>query len=377
MNENVQTIKAFKGVNNVTDSHRLSQEWLIDAVNVNVTNTNGIVRRGSATSALATTVDGSYESEDGRVFIVSSGALRRVMPDLTTRTLTTGLTSDGYYWAEINNQIYFGNGTSYGIIERDDSVSPLLWDIPTAPTLRPHNGSMEAGMYRCCVTYVMPDGRETGPSEPTELVLGGSNGLLIEDIPQVAGWGTNVYITPVNSTVFMLAGYTTQTAMDWNIDMTILDEPIETMDDYPIRGTRLTVWQGQLFTAEQEGSTSTIWASEALQPHLFPRGDSHLTVPGEVTLMCAGSEGLIIGTRERIYAWNGETLIVLAEYGAPSSEADTDSSGTAYFMTNKGLCKAFPFQNLTEQYHQFTLWDGLRVSVLEDRDELRVIITGG
>ena len=376
--DGVRTVSGVSGVDNVTDPYRLNHDWLTEATNVDITNTGGITRRGSATRVLATSISDSYESEDGRLFIVSAGVLKRVMPDLTLRTLTTGLsTAAKYYWAEVNNQVFYGNSTSYGIIDRHDVVMPLVWGVPDSPTLTAHGGSLDAGTYRCCVTHVMPDGRETGASDPTEIELDGTSGLLIVMTAPPQGWSSNVYLTSADSTVFMLAGNTELTEFNWNLDPNVLDEPLETMDDYPIRGTRLTYWQGQLLTAEYDGSTSTVWASEPLQPHLFPVGDNHVTVAGEITLLCAGSEAVIIATREKIYQWNGETLGVLAEYGAPSGEADVDENGVTYFMTDRGVCRAFPFQNLTDGRYSFTLWEGLKVNVLEKRDELRLIITGG
>lgn len=370
-------VRSVNGINNVTDPYRLGHDWLKAAVNVDITNTGAIVRRGEAVQALTTQIDSVFKTGDGRVFIMAAGTLKRIMPDLTVRTLASGYTEGDYSWGELNNQVYFGDGVSYGMIGRDDSVSDLAWEIPLSPTLSTHGGNLPAGTYRCCCTFVMPDGRETGASEETEIELDGTTGLLISDIPQESGWATNVYLTAANSTVFMLAVYTSSTVIDWNLDPSFLNEPLETQEDYPIRGENLTFWKGQLFTTELGDGVTTIWASEPLQPHLFPLGDSHLSLPGEVTVLGDAGEALLVCTREKTYRYDGETVTEVADYGAPKGTPGKGSDGLLYFMTNEGLCRAFPFENLTKGVYSFTLAEGLRTNVLEHRDELRIITTGG
>ena len=92
-----------------------------------------------------------------------------------------------------------------------------------------------------------------------------------------------------------------------------------------------------------------IWFSQAQGYHLFNLNTDYFVVPGEVTQLHGSGNGLVIATQTRIYLYNDDQLLQLAEYGAvPGQHADLGRDGKTYFWTKRGLCRVTPFENLTE-----------------------------
>ena len=94
---------------------------------------------------------------------------------------------------------------------------------------------------------------------------------------------------------------------------------------------------------------TVVWFSAEFSYHLFNLNSDYIVVPGEVTQMHGAAVGLIITTQTRIFAYNDDKLTQLAEYGAvPGQHADVAADGKIYFWSKRGLCRALPFENVTE-----------------------------
>ena len=95
---------------------------------------------------------------------------------------------------------------------------------------------------------------------------------------------------------------------------------------------------------------SVVWISLPLQYHLFNKAEDFFTVIGEVVLMLPTEKGLLVGTDNQIYGWDGTTLTEIVQYGVvPGSCGDVTPDSTAYFWTLRGVAKAFPYELITEQ----------------------------
>lgn len=112
-------LNAFKGLNNVTDPLRAGLGWLAVADNVVVTDTGGLAKRSGYTKVATGSFSGAYCTKDfRRMYLVDGGVLR-------TREgaeLKTGLSNAPMYWTEVNNEVYFNNGTDSGVIAADNAV---------------------------------------------------------------------------------------------------------------------------------------------------------------------------------------------------------------------------------------------------------------
>ena len=109
-------------------------------------------------------------------------------------------------------------------------------------------------------------------------------------------------------------------------------------------------WRGRAYAAQYDpvSDQSVVWYSQPLGYHLFSFDSDFFMVPGNVVMLTAVDEALIVGTTQRIYAYSGDKLDQLAPYGTvPGQHADRND-GSVYFWTTRGVCSALPFTNLTE-----------------------------
>ena len=178
-----------------------------------------------------------------------------------------------------------------------------------------------------------------------------SGGITITGIPQVAGYTTNIYTTEPDGTQFYYLASTkdvaysaTSLAMGPELTTQFLDEP-------PEDATYTAFFSGNSYLAEyvQELDQSVVWFSEDMGYHQFNLNSNYFVVPGEVTQMYGSSQGLLVATRNRTF-WYADKLEQLAEYGSvPGQHADLGPDGKVYFWSKQGLCRAAPFENMTEK----------------------------
>lgn len=343
----------FKGLNNVSDPLRVGFEWLTQADNVDVTDTGGLVERTGYALAMAASPNGAFSTFDfSRMYLVDGRALKAMTSPTTADTLRSGLAAAPMYFAEVNEQVYFNNGTDSGIIAPDNTL--LLWSWPRAdmPQLEAVTGNLPAGLYRVVCTFTLPDGRETGAGDAAEITLGEGSALQISGIPHQADCLTNVYIAPANSTVFQWAGAPRGAAMVWNTSPDALGVELlnPLLDPLPAGCDVIQAWGGRMYAAQylpQQGQ-SVIWFSQPLGFHLFDLTKDFIMVPGRVLTMAWHDDGLVIGTDKAIYAETVEKFVQLAPYGVvPGWCTARDENDDVYLWTTRGACRALPFKNLT------------------------------
>lgn len=114
-------IKAFKGLNNVTDPLRAGLGYLTLADNVVITETGSVTKRTGYSKVATGNFTGIYTTQDfQRMYLVDDGVLKTK----DGAVVTTGLTAATMYWTEANNEVYYNNGADSGVIAADNTVRP-------------------------------------------------------------------------------------------------------------------------------------------------------------------------------------------------------------------------------------------------------------
>lgn len=374
-------IKRFKGLNNTSDALRMGLGWLSTADNVNVTNTGALSKRAGYIQAKIGEFRSAFTTFDFNRFYAVVGL---TLTDYDGVVIDTLSVLDPMFWTEINDHVFFNNGTDSGVIHPDNSVLMWRWATPTAPTVAAVTGSLPAGTYQVRCTYLLDDGRETGTGDAAEITLTDGQALQISNIPIGLGTQTNVYIAPANSDVYQLYATTRATALTFNTSPDTLGRDLLNafLDPLPQDTSVTCAWKGRVYAAQympSEGQTA-IWFSEPLAFHLFNLNSNFILVPGQVHMLAAHDEALLIGTSDRVYAYRGDKLEQLAAYGVLPGWHDDRDDGTVYFWTTRGVCSALPFTNLTER--QVSVAPGVRAGGCLVRDGgqkryLAVIQQGG
>lgn len=345
----------FLGLNNVTDPLRAGFGFLTAADNIDITDTGALERREGYSQALAgAAITGAYGTRDfQRSYLVDSGELKSFDGSAAV-TLASGLSAAPLSWDEINGQVFYANGTDSGVITRDHQVLPLAWAAPSSPSLTAVTGSLPAGRYRATCTFTLSDGRETGASDTTEIDLADGQGIQIRDIPQESGCTTNVYVSAANSTVLHLLAENAGAGLNWDAgSINSLGRELVTNGAFPLPAGAniIAFWMGRLYASQhlQSEGSSVVWFSRPLAFHLFDLERDYVMVPGRVVLIAPAAGGLVIGTTERTYVYDANgALATVADYGCvPGASWAAESDGSVLFWSQRGLCRALPFANLT------------------------------
>jgi len=343
---NTPQINQFNGINNVTDPLRLGMGWLVDATNVNISDTGSIVKRDGYTLSRAGAFESAYSTLDfQRSYLATATGIQNFAGENIVALSSTA----PMFWCEINKQVFFNNGTDSGVIMPDDAVLPWAWTLPKTPALSAVTGNLPAGTYMVSCTSTLPDGRETGATEPVYITLTAGQALQISWLTQ----GCNVYIAPADSEVFQLYGKANYTALTFNSSPDTLGRDLLNafLDPLPPGTDVIQAWRGRVYASEPmlSNDQSVVWMTEALGFHLFNLNSGFFLVPGRVLAMAPTKDALIVATGERIYAYTGDRLDQLADYGVvPGKSWDTDGD-RLLMWTTRGLCSAMPFENLTEK----------------------------
>lgn len=350
--ENLTRLDVFKGLNNVEDPMRGGWGFQSVADNVNGTDSGGMeLREGYMSFAAGTAITGAYTTFDfSRMFIVDAGSLKRVYEDGTTQTLYSGIAGVPY-WTEVNDTVYLSCGEHKLQIELDNVVRQWGVPAPTGPDVIAVSGNLPDGVYQACLTYTDSYGREGGPGETVELLVL-TGGLAVMNIPQLPGYVAQLYVTEGDGTVFYLAAtlpiQTSHTIVNAVFGRELV---FGALDEPPSAGAHVAVFGASIYIAEYmaEAAQTIIWFSQPFGYHLFDLSKDYFIVPGEVTQLFGTDKMLLITTQTRVFIYDGARLQQLAEYGAVQGQhADPGTDEKVYFWTKRGLCRAMPFENITE-----------------------------
>lgn len=344
-------VTRFRGLNNVSDPMRLDAGWLTVARNVHVTDQDAIERREGYTLHAAGTITAAYGTRDfQRMFYVDGGSLK----DGSGRVLASGITASRMHWAEVNEQVYFNNGASSGVIAQDNQVLPWAWNVPASPTLAAVTGSLAPGQYRVVCTQVLPDGRETGTSDEVSITIAEGQALQVSALPSASGYTTRTYIAPANSQVFGLARVGSA-AFVWDHDPTALGVECSTygLDPLPAGATVVQIWNGRAWAAlfDQSTGATYLFRSRPLAFHLFDLEDYDV-LAGEVLMLAPHDQGLVVGTATSISVIDAAGAVTfVAGYGVvPGQPWAFDEDDSILIWSTRGVCRALPLKNLTEGY---------------------------
>lgn len=266
--------------------------WLVSATNVNITDTGALAKRDGYALTTAGNFSSMYSTEDfSRLYLVEDSNIKT----FDGTVIATLASTAAMHWAEVNDQVYFNNGTDSGVIQPDNEVLP--W-------------------------------------RDAEVSYG--------------------------------AGFKNDEGED-------IDVLFETL---PLGATVIQFWKGRMYAAQYfAGENQTvIWFSEPMGFHLFNLDSGFFMVPGEVTMLAPTDSALIVGTDAEIYAYNVESLTVLADYGVIPGQHWSADGNRILFWSARGLCAALPLTNLTEK--NVSVAPGVRAGgcVIRDGGQKRFLV---
>ncbi len=332
----------FQGLNNVRDPRRLKLSWLTTATNVDIDDDGYIVRRHGRTRVHSGTYRNAYAPYDGTyIYLASDTKLYMMGSNEGLEELSVSLDpSAPVRFAEVNREVYILNGANHWV-GRGSAIREWGQPVPSQPVVTARPGNAPAGEYQFAVSYIAPDGRESGLSTRVQAQASDSVQWRIE-VPQHSGYRTAVYMTPADDSVLYRIATTDGLLVDTEalgIDMSV---PAKTEFRYPPPpGSLLEFMRGRMLVGDYypEYHMSVIWQSDPLGFEHFQMDHAYIPVPGEIRAMVSGVSGLLIGTDTQVMLLSPDLqLTTQLDYGVPSgAAANIDDRGFAFMWTFRGL----------------------------------------
>ena len=338
-------VEGFKGLNNRLDPTRLGLEWQIQADNVVCDDAGYLVRRPGMQSLSNGLID-LYGRRDGRMLGVTTGdALVDISENGTQTLLFSGMEGGPFQWTELGYAVFAMSSTHAWAVYPNRLVT---WGIPLCPPPVVYSSGGEYTFRIACV-YVAADGRQGGTAELV-IVYGSETAGMIVTPPALTGYRTRTYASTPDGTELYLVNEGTAAFVLGEEPRGI---PLSTLHHYPPpTGEVISDFHNRLAVGvwEPELDRSVIYYSLIDNPHLFQLDRDFQIVSGRITLLASVPRAVIIGTDRAIYIDSiDEPIQRVADYGAAPGGLIQDEHGVVEFWTERGLCVARPFKNLTDE----------------------------
>jgi hypothetical protein len=238
---------------------------------------------------------------------VDGGDLLRIGADLNPITVRTGLGNARLSYAQVNDWVYYTNGSVSGAINAYDPIlTKDTWGVPQpggAPNITTTSGNLTPGLYQVTVTFVDAL-EESGAPAPASVRLDASGAIVLTDIPQSSASHVRIYCTEPNDSrlyrqVTLPMGTTTHT-----ITQVVRGRELATLflDPMP-KGEIVRAHKGRLWVA----SGNLVSYSEPLYFGLYQPDNNYLPpFPAKVTMLEPVDDGLFISA-DKTYFLRGST----------------------------------------------------------------------
>ena len=346
----------FRGLNNTRDPRNLQIGWLTEARNVDIDDQGAIVRRPGLTQVDATPFRHGYATIDENVmYLATHTALYRMDRSNGIVHLYDGLDpSAPVRFLELNHQVYILNGPVH-LVAEGDHVRQWGLPVPPQPKVERRDGTADPGAYELAVTYIAPDGRESGAS-PRVQVHSDTPCIWHLELPQREGLAVSVYMTPAGDSTLYRVLTTQRDVVE--IDAAGIDMATSLATEYrqpPPAGDVLALHQGRVLIGDHfpEQRMSVVWQSDPLGYEHFQLDRAYIPVPNQVRMLAPTTAGLLIGTDREVLLWGvDEQLRRVFDYGVPpGTVAGSDDGQGVFFWTHRGLCveSGEGFQNVMRE----------------------------
>ena len=337
-------ISSFLGLTNIKDPVRVGLRGLVRADNVLITQTAQLVRReGVELLASGQFLSLFSTADEGRCFAQTTDGI--VTVNDSAQPLFAAPSAHPLSWAELGKDVLFANDEASGLITENDTFLPWRWPVPGQPTMTLDAGDLPAGQYQAAMTWLLPGGRETGPSARVALAAPAGSAITITPPAPPAGLRARIYVTAADSTALLRLGETDGAALAFTAGPDQLGAELTTEHCYPLPAGvdvlgahKGRVYAGAHMPAQQQ---SVVYASRPLTPHLWVPTDFFM-VPGRIRALADGGDALLVCTDQQVLAYRGgdaRSLTELARYGVPPGLTATHDGDDLLVWTLRGLCR--------------------------------------
>lgn len=300
--------KSFAGINNVQPQHRMNDDELVTASNVDI-GLSGEIRRRSGFSLTTGTEHTNLYQAQGFVLATSAGDLVR-SDNGTQALLQADVGSNRMWYCDLpDGRTVFGNDTVHGAT--DGTLTTLLGvPLPAEQgAAADTTGDLFPGKYLWAVTHVrLADGLEGGTTHGGSVDVT-AGGIAWTGLPVLAGHKTNVYLSGLDGGQLFLLGSTLTSAFTYAGSNDAIVVPCRTDQLYPMPVGRLhAFWRGRLLVAKDK----VLWASQTNRWELCDLMRDYKAFSDPITLVQPVDGGIYVGTEKELAFLSGTTWDGLA-----------------------------------------------------------------
>lgn len=331
----------FVGINNRLPDHKLDVvsrgrkegDYLRNAVNVDLTNSGTLQRRKGTVLMQQGTDCHSLWSEAPDTLYVDGTDLYSYPRTSLRNGLTPGMRCS--YAHAPGGEIYWSNGV---VLERIAAgvCGPATVPVPNpAPMVMPSlGGGLKAGYYTVAVTAVGPDGEESGATWPVQVRVPDSGRIEVTNLP---GSLVNIYVSPLNGDVLLLAVQTTATSYIFPL-LGTLGVQCQTIGLREMPPGQVVRWFNQRLLV---ASDDVLYYGEPASNALFKPMKGYIQFPDRITVVEPCQNGVYV-VADQTY-WLAGTDIAEAEvvpvlpYGAVEGTGGrTPKDNTVWWFSQRG-----------------------------------------
>ena len=342
-------IKSFLGIRNTSPSRSIPDNALADAVDVDIDDVGIVSRRNGNAIAKSMAITSVYSTLDQVCYVVSGGNLYRLQDNLAEINLGP---STATYFTDAGKVLF----TNDGLRVEGDVAASIKLATPSNPlSLSVIAGSLPAGRYSATYTFRNSKGLESGSAPIATIELAADGGIDFTPVTPPTGYSVTYYLTDANGEVYRDAnGVQLHSAR-------MLAGP------FPGDAELLAWHDSMLFVSRSlpNGSTQLLFSKPYL-PQLFDYTQDYIIVPGQIRGLASTAQAIVIGTDAAIYAWADGSLQTLAGYGVVAGRPFSRTvDGRVYIFSRRGVCVAFPLENLTEKKASFAPGQQCSTAIVE------------
>lgn len=335
----------FKGMDNIHADIELPHDVLRRAVNTDILDSGRLRRRDGSAPALAVSGAHSLWSDGSRAYFVLNNELREFLVDGTSTVIgafAAGTNRASY--VKVNEDVFVTSKTVNARV-RDGVMSAWGLEVPSAPpALSDTTGVMPAGRYFAAVTYVAADGRESGASVLTSIVLAAAGGVVTTAMPTpVSPFITRkrLYLSTPDGEVLFMAAEVAAADQFTNIGSSPAGVALRTAYlTPPPCGSALAYYNGRIFIVDASDQR-IVWFTEALDYDHVDTRRNYYQFEAPVTVIAASNDGLYVCSDNTYFLPNagsadaGQRLVL--EFGAVEGSAATiPNTANSIWMTSRG-----------------------------------------
>lgn len=297
-------LSTFAGVRNDVSPERFKPEDLQTGTNIELDETGKPFRR-LGTTAIDAVATHSLWANDELAYMVRSGSLHQIMPDLTVVNLGVAIAGTRVRYQRLGNDVFFTDNLITGVVGTN-GYRP--WGItPPKPVIATTLGDLREGTYLVTSTYVRTNGLESGASPVASVYCDGTHGLTVtvpvSTDPSYGGW--RVYVSDANGEVpYLVASMptseTTATITQLPAGRTLAVRTLRMGP--PPAGVVVGYYKGRLYVADG----AYLWYSQPYEYELFHRAMNYLPFTSPIKTFNAVSDGIYVGTEDDIVFLAGD-----------------------------------------------------------------------